>query len=51
MRETKEIHISFWWGNLSEKDPLEDLGINGMIIFKRIFKKWVGALGCMGLAR
>ena len=34
VRETREVHIRVWWGNLSEKDPLEDVGINGMIILK-----------------
>jgi hypothetical protein len=31
--------------------PLEDLGINGTIILEFIFKKWDGAMDCMGLAR
>jgi hypothetical protein len=34
VRETEEVHIRFGWGNLSEKDPLENLGINGIIILK-----------------
>jgi hypothetical protein len=34
VRETREVHIRFWWGNLSDKDPSEDLEINGMIILK-----------------
>jgi hypothetical protein len=34
----RELHIGFWWGNLRERDHLEDLGVHG-IIFKRIFKK------------
>jgi hypothetical protein len=34
VRETRDFHIRFWLGNMSEKGPLEDLGVNGMIILK-----------------
>jgi hypothetical protein len=30
---------------------LENLGINGKIISELIFRKWGGAMDCMGLAR
>jgi hypothetical protein len=33
-------HTGFWWGNMREKDHLEDLGIDRSIILKCIFKKW-----------
>ena len=33
------MHAWFWWGNLREKDHLEDQGIDGRAIFKWIFKK------------
>jgi hypothetical protein len=23
------VHAGFWWGNLSERDHLEDLGVDG----------------------
>ena len=38
-----EVHTGFWWGNLRERDHLEDQGINGMIILKWIFKNmdWI----------
>jgi hypothetical protein len=28
------------WGNLRERDHLEDPGIEGRIIFRWIFRKW-----------
>jgi hypothetical protein len=34
------MHAEFWWGDLSVTDHLEDTGIDGWIILKRIFKKW-----------
>ena len=34
----------FWYGNLRERDHLEDPGIDGRIILRWIFRKWyVGA--------
>jgi len=29
----------FWWGNLRERDYLEDLSVDGRIIFEWIFKE------------
>jgi hypothetical protein len=29
-----EVHAGFWWGDLQEKDHLEDLGVNERIILK-----------------
>jgi hypothetical protein len=31
-----------WWRNLREGDHLEDPGVDGRIIFRGIFRKWVG---------
>jgi hypothetical protein len=33
----------FWWGNLRERDHVEDPGIDGRIILKLISEKWDGA--------
>ena len=37
--EGGQVHTAFSWGNLREKDHLQDLRINGWIILKWIFKK------------
>jgi hypothetical protein len=31
--------LGIWWGDLTETDHLEDLGVDGWIIMKLIFKK------------
>jgi len=38
----------FWWGNLKGRDHLEDLGVDGRIILRWIFRKmnlgaWTGS--------
>jgi len=38
--ETGEVYTRFRWGDLLERDYLEDSGIDGRIILKSIFKKW-----------
>jgi hypothetical protein len=30
----------FWWGNLRKRDHLEDLGVDGRIVLRWIFRKW-----------
>jgi hypothetical protein len=35
----REVYTGFWWGNLRERDHLEDPGINGRIILRCIFKR------------
>jgi len=38
--EIGEVHTEFWWDNLRERDHLEDLDLDGRVIFKWIFRKW-----------
>jgi hypothetical protein len=30
----EEVHTEFWWGDLLERDPLENLHVNDRIILK-----------------
>jgi len=39
-----EVYTGFWWGNVRERDHLEDLCVDGRIELRWIFRKWdVGA--------
>jgi len=42
--ETREVHTGFWWGNVGERNHLEDLSLCGTIIMKLIPKKWHGEI-------
>ena len=34
-----EVHTAFWWENLTERDKLEDLGVDRRMILRWIFRK------------
>jgi len=40
-----EVYTGFWWGNMGDRDHLEDPGVDGRIILRWNFRKW-GMLGC-----
>jgi hypothetical protein len=40
---TGKVYTGFWWGDLMERDHLEDLGADGRVILK-----WIG-MGKHGL--
>jgi len=35
------VYTGFRWGNLRERDHLENTGIDGRVILRWIFRKWV----------
>jgi hypothetical protein len=47
-----EACTRFWWGNLRERDHWGDLGLDGRIILRWIFRKWdVGVWTGLGWLR
>ena len=43
------MHAGFWLGNLRERGYFEDLGINGKVTLKWIFKRKDGGVGCIDM--
>jgi len=35
-----EVYTGFWWGNLRERNHLEEPGGDGRIILRWVFRKW-----------
>jgi hypothetical protein len=44
------MHKGFWWGNLRKGDHLKDPSIDGKIMLKWIFEKWVGGMDWVDVA-
>ena len=40
--ERREIYTGFWWGNVKEKDRLEDVGVDKRVMLKRILQIFIG---------
>jgi hypothetical protein len=40
VRGRGEAYTVFWWGNISERDHLEEPGVDGRIVERWIFRKW-----------
>jgi hypothetical protein len=36
------VNTGVWWGDLREGDHLEDSSVDGRVILKWIFRRWVG---------
>ena len=45
------MHTGFWWGNLRERVRLEELGVDGRILFKWIFKSGMGLMDSIDLGQ
>jgi hypothetical protein len=39
------MYTGFWWGNLRERDHLGDVGVDGRIILRRIFRSGMWGYG------
>jgi hypothetical protein len=38
------VYTGFWWRSLRGKSDLEDLGVDGRIMLRWIFRKWDGVV-------
>ena len=47
----EEVYTGFWWGNLRERDNLEDPGVGERIILRWIFRSGMGGMDWIDLAQ
>jgi len=47
----EEVHTGFCWGNLRERDHLEDQGVDERIILRWFFRKWDKGMDWIDLAQ
>jgi len=50
MGESRGVY-RVWWGNLRERDHLENTGLYGRIILRWIFRKCFVGMDCISLAQ
>ena len=43
------MYAGFWWGNLRERDHMENPGVDGKIILGWMFREWIGGGAWIGL--
>jgi len=43
------VCTAFWWGDLRERDHLENSVVDERIILKWVFKKWDGGMDWIGV--
>jgi len=45
------LHTGLWWGNLRERDNLENRDVDERIILSWIFRKWDGGMDWFDVAQ
>jgi hypothetical protein len=50
-RGNRRWYTGFWRENLKKKESLEGLGVDGVIILQKIFKKWDAGIDRFELAQ
>jgi hypothetical protein len=49
--ERGKVHTGFWWGNLSERDNLEDLYVDGGIALSGFLRTRMGGVEWINLVQ